>query len=208
MGMASVLTDEPPEPRMDYKSYLKERNAKIALGEGQGKFLDQTILTLAGGALGLTLTFLHDHGPSEIAPSLSYLGIASLVLSLICVLVSLYSSQRSISQHIDTLDALCKNQFIEDESHKRLQNNPWNGATLWLNRLAGISLIAGIILLAVFVSCNLPAQTSKSEGGTQTMTAKDKGSYKTTSGQVTAQKGATIKPPPPPPQSKPQAKKS
>ena len=51
-----------PEPQMTREEYLAERASKIALMEKQGEFLDKSLLTLAAGALGLTLTFLRDHG--------------------------------------------------------------------------------------------------------------------------------------------------
>jgi len=90
---------------------LAERNAKTALAERQGEFLDKSLLTLAAGALGLTLTFLHEHGTGTAALPWVYFGMSLFVLCLLFVLLSLIFSQRSIIDRIDALDGWCGANF-------------------------------------------------------------------------------------------------
>lgn len=54
------------EIRLDDSTYREARSRLASDRSDQAKFIDQTVLTLAGGALGLTLTFLHDflHEPT------------------------------------------------------------------------------------------------------------------------------------------------
>jgi hypothetical protein len=68
-----------PEPQMTEEEFWAERNAKIALMEKQGEFLDKTILTLSGGALGLTLTFLNDRSSETTAVWWAIAGMVALV---------------------------------------------------------------------------------------------------------------------------------
>src|SRR5437764_377392 len=80
--------------------YAAARAAANSISADQSKFIDQTILTLGGGGLGITLTFLHDFVTVPAAPCLLYLGDGLLLLSIMAVLISLYTSQKSISDHI------------------------------------------------------------------------------------------------------------
>jgi len=141
---------------VDYANFLAERNAKIGLGEKQGSFIDQSLLTLSGGALGLLLTFLHEHGTGLHRIGYAKAGVVLLILSLLSVFLSLYASQRSISRHIDALDDWCRAGLgVDDPQSRPLQTNPWRGATKVLNLIAGLGFLSGIVCLAFFVTSNL-----------------------------------------------------
>ncbi len=86
-GSSSINTPSvvPVARGLTYRAYLSERKAKIALSEQQGEFLDKSLMTLSGGALGLTLTFLHDHGPVTVALPWAIAGMTFLVLALLFV---------------------------------------------------------------------------------------------------------------------------
>lgn len=180
------------EPQMTREAYLAERADKIALMEKQGEFLDKSLLTLAGGALGLTLTFLHDHDAGNVGAYSAIAGMGLLVTSLLSVLFSLNFSQRSISLHIDALDEWCRADFSAGHpSECFVQQNPIAAVTLWANRLATASLVAGVIFVSAFVAINL----LKPSGDTTTMSNNDKSKTNPSTLQPLT-KGAVIKPPP------------
>jgi hypothetical protein len=58
VGVAEEADAE--EARRRYAAFLKERDDKLAISNEQQKFVDKTVLTFGAGALGLTLTFVHD----------------------------------------------------------------------------------------------------------------------------------------------------
>jgi len=158
------LTDTGDIIDAQYRGYLDERNSKTSLSERQAEFLDKSLLTLGGGALGLLLTFLHDHGERTTSQSYAIWGIALLIISVLSVLISVVMSQRSISRQIDALDDWCRSGF-SSASEKPLQSNPWAGATLYLNRIAIFTFIAGVIAISSFVVLNLqPAKGSEMSG--------------------------------------------
>lgn len=180
------------EPQMNREEYLAERTAKISLMEKQGEFLDKWLLTLAGGALGLTITFLHEHDAASTSVCWAFMGMVMLVISLLGSLFSLNFSQRSISMHIDALDDWSRVNFLPGHPCQSLvQSNPMARVTLVTNRIATSTLFLGIIFVSVFVSLNLLGH----EGGAVQMQDK----IKDTGGKSSPaplEKGAVIKPPP------------
>lgn len=149
--------EQPVKPKMDYDSYKDARADWQAVSTDQRKFLDQTNLTLAGGALGLSLTFLHDFVcvPRE-AWALSTGGIA-LLAAIVLTLVSVYASEHAIERYIRKLDEAADKNFVE-ESLGFLNGKYVNTAaavTFWLNVLASLTLIAGIALIGYFAYNNL-----------------------------------------------------
>jgi hypothetical protein len=142
-------------PAMEYAAFLQERNAKIALSEQQSLFIDKSLLTLSASALGVTLTFLHDHASSDFI-WLATCGIALLTVSLGTVLGSLYASQRSISRHIDILDEWCAAGLLARTPHsERIRKIRMVKIAMWLNRSAAFTFGAGVIAVAIFVIENL-----------------------------------------------------
>ncbi len=144
------------EPQMTREAYLAERASKMALMEKQGEFLDKSLLTLSGGALGLTLTFLHEHDAASAGVWWAIIGMGMLVISLLGVLFSLNFSQRSISLHIDALDDWCRDNFPSGHHCQGIiHDSPMAKVTLVANRIATSTLVFGIIFVSVFVSLNL-----------------------------------------------------
>jgi hypothetical protein len=142
-------------PKMTYAVFLEERKAKVELEDSQAQFIDQWLLTLSGGALGLMLTFLHDY-PPPLIPWWAKGGMISLVACMAIVLLSLDFSQRSIRKHITALDEWCDASFAHNHaSQKAVQRNWWAGATGYLNLIAMVLCIAGISILSIFVGSNL-----------------------------------------------------
>jgi hypothetical protein len=146
------------QTKIDYQTYVSERAAMLDAAREQTKFTDQAVLTLSGGALGLSLTFLDKITPASGATHLGWLfwSWATLAGSIVIVFAGVHLSDRAINRYIDALD---DNQRTGADANRR---NPWAGLTSMLNHLASALLIAGIVCLCAFVYLNFPrAQTEK-----------------------------------------------
>ena len=139
---------------MDHKIYLEERNFALAVARDQTKFIDQAVLTLAGGALGVSLTFLENFVASTGVkqPGVLWTAWGMLTLSIVAVLIGMHMSQWSIDKHIENLDA---NQL---GGAPTVFKNPFVGATETLNYGASALLIIGLGCLCWFVYANQPGQ--------------------------------------------------
>lgn len=149
--------DDPPQA-LDHATYKEVRAVWVDVASDQQKFIDQTILALAGGALGLSLTFLHDFGAPPRMPYMLYLGGGALVISIILVLVSLHASQLAIDRHIADLDAAARASFSPESSRAFLAGRYVNRAarlTHHINRAASVALVLGVALVAIFAYANL-----------------------------------------------------
>jgi hypothetical protein len=148
---------EHEQQALDYERYASARNAACSLHSDQSKFIDQTILALGGGGLGITLTFMHDFVTIPVAPALLYVGDTLLLLSILFVLTSLYVSQKSISDHVDDLDTAARNDF--GPVHTKFMKAPFVNAsakyTAHLNTAAMASVTIGMMFVALFVFQNL-----------------------------------------------------
>jgi hypothetical protein len=134
--------------------YLQERNFALAVARDQTKFIDQAVLTLAGGALGVSLTFLENFVAATGAkqPGVLLTAWGMLTLSIVGVLVSMHMSQWSIDKHIQNLD---ENQV---SGAPTVFKNPFVGATEVLNFGASALLIGGLGFLCWFAYANQPGQ--------------------------------------------------
>src|SRR6202035_1718186 len=76
--------DEDAEER---KEYLEERKLLIDLQNQACQSFDKTVITLAGGALGLSITFIQQIAPHPSLATLPFLAWAwgSLVLALLVI---------------------------------------------------------------------------------------------------------------------------
>ena len=135
----------------EYKVYLDERKQLIDSERKTAQQFDKGILTLAAGALALSITFINQIAPLPKADSMHWLIIAwsSLCLSLLSTLISFLTSQVACRKQRDILDAKIA----------RKEESENNKAASWTNRLNYFSIaffILGIIFIIVFASINLP----------------------------------------------------
>jgi hypothetical protein len=167
---SGVLQPAAPEADagMTYETFLAERNAKLATSDRQDELLDNSLITLSGGALGLALAFLHDHGSTTAALPYAIVGMAFFALCLTMRLGSIIASQKSISAHIDALDAWCRAAFkIGHPSEQILKMSRWASVTQWFNGASVAAFMVGAILTAAFVVENLaspPSATKRVQG--------------------------------------------
>lgn len=107
---------------------------------------DKAIMTLAAGALGLSIAFVHDLAPNP--QTVAVLGVAWLMfaMSLLAVMVSFLSSQSALRREIGAIDSGTVLMTPGGTPGKM---------TLGLNILAAVSLIIGVFSLVVFALINI-----------------------------------------------------
>jgi FtsH-binding integral membrane protein len=139
-----------------YRIYLDERKSlNDAIKETQRQF-DKAILTLAAGALALSLTFITNVVTFPKAETLCLLSSSwiAFVISIISTLISFFSSQKACTKQIEIME----NEFLEERQEtndKKRQKNPYNLYTTLLNITSITFFILGVILLMCFTSINL-----------------------------------------------------
>jgi hypothetical protein len=110
---------------------------------------DKAVMTLAGGALGLSVTFVHGIVSKAAPCSLIWLALAwsFLALSLLSILVSILTSQHALRRAI---------QQVDDRTvHSVAKPGGWfSGITEGLNITAALTLVLGLIFLVVFALLN------------------------------------------------------
>lgn len=103
---------------------------------------DKAIMALAGGALGLSLTFVDDYAPNPTDKWLLAVSWGLLALSLLVILVSYLTSQSALLAAIGRID--------RDEEAR---GGGW--LTPVLNWVAASALVVGVVFLVLFALYNL-----------------------------------------------------
>lgn|GEM_PF-1985899 len=141
-----ILVDRSGIPRAHYGGPEWGREDRARLVEHRLKAsesFDRMVVTLAGGGLGLTVTFIHDIAPHPRKLWWIYVGWSLLAVSLLLILFSYLTSIAAHDNIIDQMD-----EFVSSVRRPRR----W---TTWLNRSAAALLVAGVILVVVFACYNL-----------------------------------------------------
>lgn len=148
-----------------YSSYLEHRRYLIESEQEAAKSYDRWLLTLSGGALGLSMAFARDIALHGVAEGRGYLLAAWLALatSVAVGLVCIYWSQRAHADFREALDATLEKARAKNEdagfwddvrtAQVRCPRARWVG---WLNRVSIAAFVAGIVLLSVFAFLNVP----------------------------------------------------
>jgi hypothetical protein len=124
------------------------RNWLIAADQKSSESYDKAVMTLAGGALGLSLTFLKDIIKVPHPEFLWLLGTSwvCLTLSLTCILISMLSSQWALRKAIKQVD-----QGLVPAVRA---GGGFAIMTEILNVLSATTLVIGVLLLAGFSISN------------------------------------------------------
>jgi hypothetical protein len=152
MGEANSNSDKA----LRYEVYLEERKLLIDAEREGARSLDKAILTLAAGALGLSLTFIRQMVPDIKHGTFAYLitawGLFSL--SILLTLISFLTSQWACARQREILET----EYLNDKNCKKesvaLKNKPSTWTKI-LNIFAIISFMVGVIFLAGFSIINL-----------------------------------------------------
>lgn len=156
-----------PDNLSDYRQWL------MAAEQKSQEDFDKTVLSLSGGALGVSFVFLKNvvgipniHSPLWLVGSWVSWGVSS-----ICVLASFYTSHHSLRRAIKQVD---------DGTIRQQVPGGWTQiATAILNAAGAALFLGGVLLMTVFVYQNVgkatdeqlettttahPAETAKSTG--------------------------------------------
>jgi len=148
------MTSQKDSIDTEYQIYLDHRKVLNNMElEVSGRY-DQWIITLAGGALVFSITFLEKIATQPKPLTLWFLGAAwvFLLLTLIFGLFSLLTSQSAIRREREILDE----NLGEENPTPESQKNILAICTHWLNVLSIITFTLGIILLCIFSILNSP----------------------------------------------------
>jgi hypothetical protein len=113
---------------------------------------DKTVVTLAGGALGLSLAFIEKVVPVGGAQHLWLLAVSwsLLILAVVCNLLSFMAAMQSMRWEQQVLDGRRALKSADEPA-----GGSWRRWTKTFNWLALVSCVAGIILLFAFAAVNL-----------------------------------------------------
>jgi hypothetical protein len=134
----------------DYRKLLQE------LETDQQRTFDTTVISLSGGALGVSFAFVKDFIAPSSAIDYCYLLAAwyCWAFSIMAMLTSHFVSVEMLRSAMRALDA--------KETPKRAA---WlDRVTFGLNIAGGVSFVAGVVLLAAFVGVNLGKQHDQASG--------------------------------------------
>jgi hypothetical protein len=129
------------ESRMELASY---RNVLEQAYERQSEAYDKTVVALSGGALGVSITFIHEIVQSPLPGTLFLLGFAwsGFTASILASLVSLLTSQWALRKAISQVDS----ETIHDE-----RPGAWHSQlTSVFNFTACLMFILGVAFLVWF----------------------------------------------------------
>jgi hypothetical protein len=144
--------DDAPEPLSEDVYVSARQSYDTAELEVSGRY-DKWILTLAGGALGLSITFIEKIAKAPTPETLCWLKGAwfFLIAALLLALVSLVTSQSAIRENRSELDAA----NTEGRAPELKFPKWWTTLTNWLNWTSLASFIIGASLLCTFSFKNI-----------------------------------------------------
>jgi hypothetical protein len=136
------------EDNQQYRRFLDERRSLNDARFKVAETLDKALLTLSGGALGISMTFVKDIAKN---PTCKYTLIGSWILfglTIASILLSLYFCQAAYKKQREILDD-------EQIGKKNTKNNKWSIVTKALYFIAIVSFLFGLLLLGIFIVVNM-----------------------------------------------------
>jgi hypothetical protein len=130
--------------------YLEERKLLIDEEREAARTFDKAMLTLSGGALGLSLSFIKQLVPHPHLIGLLATAWSSLAVALLATILGLHISQSAIRRARDMLDGDQRG----DKDALNQKNTParWTDCFNWI---AATTFMVGIVLLVMFALLNL-----------------------------------------------------
>ncbi|MGD0655193.1 MAG: hypothetical protein ABSA16_12670 [Thermoguttaceae bacterium] len=144
---------------MDQSQYI-EFKKQVAEGLRSSAYqFDKAILTLASGALALSLTFIKEIAPNPDHSTICIIGLswACFIASICLTLMSFHTSICAYRRFDNIIDTICSKPNIDRSSLK----NHWNCVTILLNILSLIVFIVGTVFLTYSVYHNLQLKGEK-----------------------------------------------
>jgi hypothetical protein len=162
------------QPTLDSEArreVLTQRDRLIDLQNQSSQSMDKLVVTLSGGALALSLTFIRQTVPAALPGTTPYLGAAWIILtlSLFAQLLSHFTSQYGMMKICDEIESKYLNVLQTEKKARRRPGQAYQWiskklssfsahrmTTHYLNIAAIFLCVAGVALLVVFVMLNFP----------------------------------------------------
>lgn len=144
MGRGKGLQGQETESTMrEYRTFLVKASQK------ESEAYDKAVMTLSGGALGISLTFIHSIVPTPRSDTVYLLAIGwgFLATSVVAILISKLTSQWALRKAIRQVD--------ERTIHQERPGAAFSAWTVFLNVAAGTAFLLGVVFLAWFTIVNL-----------------------------------------------------
>ena len=143
MSTDNKTNKELSEQEKDFRNRVLEWEQKI------GDSYDKTLITLSGGALGLTITFIKYiiEENSIVCINLLLLSWGAWIVSLTSLLLALYFAQFAYRRTIIQLD--------EETIYDQTPGGIFTNIVSFCNAVGGIGFIIGVVAIVMFVSTNL-----------------------------------------------------
>ena len=132
------------DPSIDrYRKFLVQADHKAS------EAYDKAVMTLSGGTLAISLTFIKDVVPTPQAGTtwLLFAAWEFLALSITAILASMLTSQWALRKAIDQVD--------RDEIRRRTPGGWFTWITSGLSIIAGLAFVLGVVFLARFAISNM-----------------------------------------------------
>jgi hypothetical protein len=167
--------DDPVEKVRKSLDQAIERN--LERGIESASRLDRTLITLSGGALVLSMTFIGRVAPGKSYLILLFVAWACFIASLFCVVLSMHLIQdkldKAVRKAAATLRLIDENLPAAREAAKKIaRDTPLSmkqvtphTAIERLNNCALASFLVGVVMLGIFVGASLWASSSTLSGG-------------------------------------------
>lgn len=154
-----------------YDSYAKERERLNSASLEAGGRYDRIVITLGGGALALSLTFIEKIAPSPCLGTIWILIVAwsSLLVCVVLQLLALASSQDAVRLQIERLDAEYGYYFASDNPEDAVRNrmpedmNRFTVRATRFNDWSRYALICGMLLLFAFSAVNMSTKGNEND---------------------------------------------
>jgi hypothetical protein len=166
--MTQTTEDEAAERAHRASHWADYRKHLVASDQKSQEDFDKTVLSLSGGALGISFVFLKDViGPNPIqSPTLLFSAWVTWGLSTFCVLSSYYLSHLAIRKTIRQID--------DDTLHQGKPGGRYRDATALLNAAGAVLFLLGVCAITLFANANLKTKgvsNAKSQESTATTAA-------------------------------------
>lgn len=143
---SNTESEEQLSPTQELQSY---REWLVQTGYRVSETYDKSVMTLSGGALAISLTFIHEIVTTPKPGTVKFLAVGwtLLTLSVVAILSSMLTSQWALNKAIEQVD---KKKIFDERPGK---GSAW--ITAGLNIVALITFILGVAALAYFSIVNI-----------------------------------------------------
>jgi hypothetical protein len=150
MYQKDTQKDSDPVLKLKEDVYLEERKLLIDEEREAARTFDKAMLTLSGGALGLSIAFIKNIAPLPRNTGLLFTSWIGFGLALLSTAIALHISQFAFRKSRDLLDA---NQKKGIDISKL--SNCWANLTNLLNWFTIFVFLIGVICLSCFAGINI-----------------------------------------------------